>query len=121
MKIVIEGEPVPKARPRKGNGNFYTPAKSKAYEDLVAWHVMGKPTFEGDLLVRVIFFCSPRKTQPDLDNLLKSLLDGLQKGGLFRDDVQVAQIEAMRLTTERNPRVEFNVLPLDGVSLLELE
>ena len=39
MNLTIPGEPVPKARPRRGKGGvWYTPRESLAYEQLVGWH-----------------------------------------------------------------------------------
>jgi crossover junction endodeoxyribonuclease RusA len=85
------GEPVAKERPRMGKGgNFYTPKATKEYEDLVAWCVAGKRTFDGHVKVTVCF-CT-KKTKADGDNFLKSLLDGLQKGGSFRNDNQVVDV-----------------------------
>ena len=111
--LVIEGEPVPKARPRLGaNGNIYTPKETKDYEDIVAWHAKKLPRYKGNLLLEVAFFCSSRRKTPDLDNLLKSLIDGLQKGGAIKDDVQVSRINAIRLLDEVNPRVELHLVSL---------
>lgn len=91
VEVTIDGEPVAKERPRKGkNGNFYTPKATKDYEDLIAWYVAGKKSFGGPVKVTVCF-CT-KNTKADGDNFLKSLLDGLQKGGLFRNDNQVVDV-----------------------------
>lgn len=52
----------------------------------------------------------PRKTG-DLDNVFKTLLDGLE-GVVFRNDSQVVQIVATRLDDRANPRVEIEVTPI---------
>ena len=70
------------------------------------------PRYEQNLVVNVTFYCSPRPKLPDLDNLIKSLLDGLQKGGVFKDDVQVVEINARRMLDKGKPRVELSLVPL---------
>lgn len=37
MIFIIEGKPQPKERPRSGKNGFYTPDKTKAYEERVKW------------------------------------------------------------------------------------
>ena len=111
--LIIEGEPIAKARPRLGaNGNIYTPKTSKDYENMIAWCAKQLPRFEGGLLVEATFYCSPHRRMPDLDNLIKSLLDGLQKGGVFEDDVQVVEIYARRRLDKAKPRVELSLVSL---------
>lgn len=54
----------------------------------------------------------PRR-RGDLDNVLKTLIDGLQ-GTAFRNDEQVVQIVASRYDDARNPRVEVIVELVNG-------
>lgn len=42
----------------------------------------------------------------DLDNYLKSMLDGLQ-GNLYENDKQIAEIHAYKRIDRKNPRVEL--------------
>jgi crossover junction endodeoxyribonuclease RusA len=112
-RLTIEGEPVAKARPRLGKyGNIYTPKESRVYEELVAWYAKRLPRYKGSVVLNVEFYCHPHRKMPDLDNLLKSLLDGLQKGGAIADDVQVSEIHARRLFDKENPRVELHIVSL---------
>ena len=114
MNLTIPGEPVPKARPRRGKGGvWYTPRESLAYEQLVGWHALqtGRKFKSGSALkVIADFYCSPRKPQnmPDLDNLLKSLLDGLQSSGCIENDRDVVAIEVYRWMDSK-PRTEVIV------------
>jgi crossover junction endodeoxyribonuclease RusA len=113
LSLTIEGEPVAKARPRLGaNGNIYTPKASRVYEELVAWYAKRLPIYDGEVLLNVTFYCSPSRKLPDLDNLIKSLLDGLQKGGALIDDRQVSEINAKRVLDKVKPRVELHIVPL---------
>lgn len=68
--------------------------------------------FEGPVLVGVTFRLpmprsrpkwhqrlgtTPCKVKPDLDKLVRSLLDGLVQGGLLRDDAQVCELRARKV------------------------
>src|SRR5262245_52217971 len=112
MKLDIPGEPVPKARPRLGKGGrWYTPRESVAYEDRVGWYArQTRITLPPPVKVTADFYCSPRSPQqlPDLDNLLKALLDGLAKGGVFANDRDIVAIEVYRWQ-DTQPRTEVIV------------
>ena len=109
-KITIAGEPVPKARPRVVNGHAFTPAKTKAAEEVIAlaWRMKyGNEVLEGPLLVELRFgMKAPAKTKdvvpqkrPDIDNLVKTVLDALN-GVAYLDDKQVYKIEASKSWAE---------------------
>ncbi len=91
--FTVPGRPVPKGRPRFKNGHAYTPKKTREYEDLVAYHSLHKQgSFpEGPVRVTLSFHT---KSKADLDNLIKSVLDGVQLAGVFKDDRQVRAINA---------------------------
>lgn len=122
VTFTVPGMPVPKARARVGRRGTYTPAKTREYEDLVrgkaidAKRAAGLGDDEiltGPVLVRILFVldeanpCTlvevsntrslgvPR--HGDLDNMVKSILDGIQHPflpALIRDDKQVVQLVA---------------------------
>jgi Holliday junction resolvase RusA-like endonuclease len=113
----VDGVPVAKGRPRatavNGSPRLYTPAKTRAYEDLVrieAAMAMGsRMPFDGEVTLTVTAMVpipasfSKRKrtsaasgilrptTRPDADNYAKAALDGCN-GILFRDDAQVTDL-----------------------------
>lgn len=113
--IVIEGKPQPKERARVIRGHAYTPTKTAAYEQKVAraWSAKYPDQLEGDIRVSVI--CSMSiptswsgvkkerarrgiiypSVRPDLDNLVKAVLDGLN-GVAFLDDKQVVELFARK-------------------------
>jgi Holliday junction resolvase RusA-like endonuclease len=94
----IPGPPVPKARPRQGRGgHFYTPATTRAYEELVAWAATaaavsreGFTRFTEDCRVTITIQSATR--MGDLDNIAKSILDGMVRCRLLSDDRIVAEL-----------------------------
>jgi crossover junction endodeoxyribonuclease RusA len=98
-ELVIPGPPVPKGRPRKGKGRWYTPRSTIEFEEHVAWVARAQRTRFGDDPVRVsIEIWTQRSLRGDLDNYAKSILDGLQKGGLFNNDRQVVGLDVQKVT-----------------------
>jgi Holliday junction resolvase RusA-like endonuclease len=106
--IKFEIPPVPKGRPRFANGHAYTPRPTKEYEHTIAEEYLLKRLKKhlGAISIFVTFnyriptsrmkelkhgdICTEKA---DIDNLLKSLLDGLN-GVAFLDDKQVYKIAA---------------------------
>lgn len=84
--LEIPGTPVPKGRPRSGRGNTFTPRRTVEYEQLVAWHARAQRIRLGAGPVELHADFYTRRGGGDLDNLLKSVLDGLVKGGAIDDD-----------------------------------
>jgi len=117
-RIVISGSPVAKPRPRAtstktGKIRMYTPKKSKNFEYLVRQRAekIYKQPLKCPISIKITFLVHrPKKIiwktkpmprvpcdcRPDLDNLIKSIEDGLN-GVAFVDDGQIAHIEASKL------------------------
>lgn len=125
--FTVEGDPVSKARPRtvrKGGRTWsYTPKKVKRWEDTVreeATKFFDEP-FNGPVGVSLAFYLkrpkSRRKenfviTTPDMDNLEKAVLDGLNEVA-YVDDKFVVVKSAVKLYCRTGvPRVEVRVIPL---------
>ncbi len=99
LNFRLEGNPVPKARPRVlRSGITYTPKTTKEYEQRIGWAaraVWRKTPLQGyGIGVRATFGVSSMR--PDIDNLEKSLLDGLA-GVLYKDDKQVCHTEMHKI------------------------
>ncbi len=122
MKLFFKfpGIPVPKGRPRLiAPGVVYTPAKTKSYEKLIGTLArvgMGsKKPLEGPLYVELVAFLPKPKhakysfptVKPDIDNLMKSALDGLNQI-VWHDDCQICQL-SMQKQYDTNPRLEIKV------------
>jgi Holliday junction resolvase RusA-like endonuclease len=116
MEIRIYGDPAPQGSKRVFNGRIVEAAgnKLKVWRKAIAAACQNKVTEEHSLLlgpVRVeVEFYLPRPASvtikkralpivpPDLDKLLRGLLDGIgQSEVIWGDDSQVVQIEAVKL------------------------
>jgi Holliday junction resolvase RusA-like endonuclease len=131
----VEGKPVPKARARvvtKGKRRFaFTPKKVKDWEAVVkkeakkhfempfAWPVMVSLTFylHRPKTRRLDFWVT---TTPDLDNLEKSVLDGLNEVAYTDDKLVVVKSSSKRYVTDGVPRVRITVASIqDQKSLFD--
>jgi Holliday junction resolvase RusA-like endonuclease len=114
VEFTIPGEPVGKQRPKASfqQKRIYTPEKTINYESFVKHCYYGNPHFcERQVAVEIKAYMpipssvSKKKQQqmleeiirpskkPDLDNVVKSILDGLN-GVAYTDDKQVIRITA---------------------------
>ena len=94
LSITVLGDPVPKGRPRfartsTGHVRTYTPQKTTEYESRVALAAQGTPLLSSPLCISINFYIKrpkalkgdspiPHTKRPDLDNLVKAVLDGLK-------------------------------------------
>nr|DAT25501.1 MAG TPA: Endodeoxyribonuclease RusA [Caudoviricetes sp.] len=125
IEFTINGECVPKARPRFSKfGHVYTTPKTRAYENIVKSTAIDNrvPCVTTALRVELVIYKSIPKSfskakrkqanegkifpvvKPDIDNYVKSVLDGLN-GVLFVDDKQIVDFRAVKRYSD-NPRVE---------------
>lgn len=132
FRITVPGQPQGKGRARFGNGRTYTPAKTVAYEGLIAYagqQVMQdfqRTLIEGPIYLTVTaYFAFPKSmsakkrqaklvhwhtARPDGDNILKAACDGLN-GIVWKDDCQVAFAKIAKEYADV-PRLEIIVEPL---------
>lgn len=133
MKFTIHAVPKPKGRPRvTRSGHAFTPKATREYEKLIVseWDIQhGKATpIENPIAVRVMFYMPiPKATsnkarermaaglevpakKPDIDNLLKAVLDALN-GKAYHDDNQIVEISAKKLYSNE-PRTEVFISEL---------
>ena len=124
ITIRIEGKPVPKGRPRfSRNGGVFTPATTVEYENRIAqaWREKyGDKCFTGKVEA-FLYFGSVYDYKQDIDNLVKSALDGIQKGGAFANgDEQVYKITASKFPASKDEQHTIIVLRniISGVSVV---
>lgn len=100
-RLTIPGEPKSKQRPRFAKGRAYTPAETVKAEKAIgaAWRDLGVEPMQHAVLVELEFYNGNRRRR-DLDNMVKLVLDGLNKIA-FDDDHQVIEINARKIFTDR--------------------
>lgn len=139
MKMILNIEPKPQARPRFARrGNFtttYEDKEMKAWKNkcslLITKLYASQPALEGALRTRVKFFIKPPQyiskvkknkqaltdetfpvsKKADLDNYIKALFDSAN-GILYKDDGQIAEIYASKVYST-SPRIEFEMEVID--------
>lgn len=100
---------------RNWQGRTVISAEGRRYRDTVGTRIrlMRVTTFEGPVALQVDVY-PPDRRKRDLDNVLKAILDALEKGGAFRDDAQVVDLHALKL----EPRPGGEVLVrIDGAEV----
>lgn len=117
LEVVIDGPPVPKARPRTGrNGNTYTPRRTLDHEERIAKAarnvLRGRKPTTAPVAVSVTFYV-PGRRKGDVDNYLKTTLDGLNEIA-WGDDSQVVHADAWVILDRANPRTEVSITTLPG-------
>lgn len=124
----FQGSPVAMGRPRMGKFGTYTPPKSSKYmKDQVAALVdQIEAPLDGPVKVCVTFVhkrpqrlqkkSSPesrilKTTRPDLDNLVKMVLDILTNSGMWNDDNQVTSLVCEDYFCGKNeePHTQFSI------------
>lgn len=133
--MTLEGRPQGKGRPRytvhAGRALAYTPTSTRAYEARLkqAWIDQDGRYFGSCpvALVLKVYYPVPSKApkavreamligkipvtgKPDLDNIIKIVMDGLN-GLAYEDDSQITCISATRAYGTR-PRLEIEILPV---------
>ena len=120
MILEIKGTPIGKARPRLSRYGTYTPQKTKDYEEYVKlcyinkYNVKLAPT-EKPLKAKITAFFEvptsyskkkkkeligqPHTNKPDIDNIVKIILDSLN-GLAYKDDKQIVKLEVEKLYGE---------------------
>jgi Holliday junction resolvase RusA-like endonuclease len=107
--VTLAVSPVPKGRPRMGNGRVYTPARTAQFETTVRWLLRQQhiPLLTAaELRVDVQFWVA--RMDADADNYLKALFDATNKIG-WRDDRQVREVHACldKAAGGIEPHIEF--------------
>ena len=113
VRITVPGRPIPKGRPRLGvrgkKAFIYTPPETREFEKLVGWvaRCAGcKPAGEPVAVVLDIYV----RRKMDVDNVAKSVLDGLT-GVAYEDDGQVVEllVRKHKVKREEEERVEIEI------------
>ncbi len=138
IEMTLDLCPVPKGRPRMTKaGVAYTPKRTREFEQAVSHMVKGTSALLGALTLDVTFILkrpkSAPKSQPgryfragsrgDLDNYIKALMDGLQRGGVIPNDAAVVRVSACKAyaAPDESPHIEFKLRSIGEISAYEEE
>ena len=136
IKIIkIPGEPVAKARPRMTKeGRAYTPAKTRAWEKMAAQVIAlswgNAPKIDRPICMTIVAvfprtMSRPKRVskeewdsglrtwrpaKPDLDNIVKAVLDAAQLSGVLADDLLVVGLSARKMYAGLNDDPKVLVL-----------
>lgn len=98
--FLVRADPVPKERPRIGKGgHVYTPAKTKAFEEMVLWAykaARGRQATDAEVRLGMsIVLLQKGYARKDIDNMQKSIQDALN-GWAYVDDWQLDETVVQR-------------------------
>ena len=117
VTFTVDTAPVPMSRPRVlKTGRTYIPERVRNYMAMVGVRAreaypVGKEPIEQPVFVRLAFYCKDKRRR-DIDNLVKSTVDGMM-GIVFKDDTQVVYIQAWKMIDKESPRAEVDILILN--------
>lgn len=109
--LEIDVRPFPKERPRlSGRRIVYTPYKTRNFENRIAYEWKKKykdSILKGAVKLDLLFCFKKAKSckkdyhtqRPDIDNLEKAILDGLNKTA-FVDDCQVVELNSKKVFSD---------------------
>ncbi len=126
LMYMLKVSPVACPRPRVTKKGFvYYPAGYTAFKTAISKELadLEIPPFDkgAPLVLRATFFMPKPKRgeyigyhykKPDLDNLVKSLCDGLEAAGVIPNDSQFSQLDCVKRYSP-NPKIMFMIEYLD--------
>jgi crossover junction endodeoxyribonuclease RusA len=112
VSAVIDGNPLPKERPRVVNGRAYTPKKTKDEEERIATllkiaSVVDIPVANDNIRLDADYFRGDRR-RVDTENCAKLTMDAMNKV-VVDDDSQITEIHLTMTRGDPNPRTEISV------------
>ena len=122
IKIVIDGDPIPAARPRfSGRRYCYCPARDMEYREMIQWQarqaMQGAEPMTCEICAEIKLYRRYRRTARiygDVDNHLKAIFDALN-GIVIADDAQIIRCVVSKYTDKERPRAEIEIFSAQGV------
>lgn len=115
LRIEIEGDPIPLARPRYSIRRVYQPKRNVEYRRQIQAAarvaMKGKEPMSGELCAVVKLYRKYKTSARnfgDLDNHLKSVMDALT-GICYKDDCQICRCTVEKFTDKENPRAVIEI------------
>jgi len=119
IAFTVPGPPVPKERPRVGKNGGRTPARTAAYEKHVGFCALAARSslsktwpIDADAYEITLEIHELPKSRGDLDNYMKSILDGMQ-GILYGTDRRVRKATVTVSVDRLKPRAEVMIKVLE--------
>lgn len=129
IRFSIPGDPQGWARTRTNNGSHFTAPPTRGYQNTIRWmaKAAGAKVLDGPLGIEITAHyripASATKSRreamlhgddyptkkPDIDNVVKNVLDALNKLA-WNDDAQVVSLSVLKLWSDE-PRVDVDVFP----------
>lgn len=115
--VTVAGEPVSKERARVVRGGTFTPPKTLAAEEAIAWMFRQaarawKVDRNSQFVVEMGFHCKTRHRR-DIDNMIKLVLDALNKL-CWWDDSQVTEVRAIKYQESTEPLTTVTIYRLES-------
>ncbi len=139
ISVFVPGDPKGQPRPRafafKGKARMYDPGTAEFWKGEIAAALKpwAQRMWDGPVLVRASFsFRRPKRhfrkggalrdaapsrhvQKPDIDNLLKAVLDCGSVIGIWRDDAQVAAVQTAKdWAGDKGPGLQLDIETLEG-------
>lgn len=136
LTVTVYGSPVPQGSKRYvGNGRMieaskHLPMWRNTIVDMCRWQMEQRMPLEGPVALRAHFtvakpMSAPKRRRtwpskkPDIDKLLRAVMDAITAAGVWRDDAQVIDARATKSYPNETetaldvPGVRFTVVPLE--------
>ncbi|WP_448587254.1 RusA family crossover junction endodeoxyribonuclease [Thermocrinis sp.] len=118
IEIHLSSLPVPKSNRyiRKKGGVVFKPPRVKNWEARAIWEIRqqydGAP-LEGPLSVEIILVL-PNRRKRDIDNMLKSLWDVLERAKVIKNDNQIYEVKSVKVIEKS---VQKTIVYISGMDL----
>ncbi len=117
-KIKLSKVPVPKSNRyiRRKGGQVFKPPRVRNWEVRALWEI--KNQYKGDPINREVSvnvtFILPNRRKRDIDNMLKSLWDILEKAGVIANDNLIFETRTLKVIDKGKEGVEIEIREFDG-------
>ncbi len=113
IEIVLSGIPVPKSNRyiRRKGGKVFKPPRVKNWEVRALWEIKEQyknDPLDGKLSMDVLLIL-PNNRKRDIDNMLKSLWDVLEKAKVIRNDNQIYEIRTVKKVIKGEKRTVVRI------------
>ena len=116
IELYLSTLPIPKTNRyiRTRRGKVFKPPRVTLWETRALWEIMqqysGEPV-EGKLSVEIVIKL-PNRRRRDIDNMLKSLWDILERAKVIKDDNQIYEIRTQKIIIKGEQGVFIRIKPL---------